>query len=92
MPEIFGSDLSFSADMNGCNACVKVGGHDISPAIRSFTVDATAGHWPNVTLELAVYDVTRIESEHTELAMSPVTHDLLVAAGWQPPAEGGSDA
>lgn len=87
MPEIFSDDTSFSAEMDGSDGSVKVGGHDISDSIHAFTVDATAGHRPRVTLELSVHNVTRIESEHTEVVMSSATRDLLIAAGWQPPAD-----
>jgi len=88
MPEIFGPDRSFTADLTSRGTgTVKVDGHDISGAVRAFDFSAGVGHMPRVTLDLGVYDATRMESKRTEVVMGSATRDLLIDAGWQPPAD-----
>jgi hypothetical protein len=85
--EIFGADRTFTAQINhrGAGTKVIVGDADIAPAVRSLNFDADASGLSRVTLELAVFDATQIESAKTQVVMNDSTRDLLLAAGWLPP-------
>lgn len=71
----------------GITSKVEVDGHDISRAVRRVQVDLTAGHIPEVDIELAVLDVAPFEVESAQVLISPDVHDALVKLGWKPPLE-----
>ena len=65
---------------------VELDGKDISHLVRSVSIDAEAGHFPTVRLELAVFEMEFATGE-TRIHVAPGTADLLVDLGWTPPAE-----
>lgn len=84
---VFGSDQRVDIDLDWRGAgTVAVNGSDIGRAVREVTVHARAGFRTEVTLDLTVFDSTRVNADHAEVSMSTGTRDLLLAAGWIPPA------
>lgn len=64
---------------------VIVDGNDITHSVRGLEYSADVGMMPRLKVDLAMFDVTRIESEHTEVLLSGATIQLLIDAGWTPP-------
>ncbi|MGW4663218.1 hypothetical protein [Streptosporangium sandarakinum] len=64
---------------------VVVDGQDISDAVNSLTLRVEGGVLPVVDVELAMVEVTRIDSEDAELYIPLTTRDALIALGWTPP-------
>lgn len=73
--------------LNGRRAAIVVDGHDLAQSVAGFNLSAETRCLPTLTLHLNVRDATRIESDTTIVHMHHATHDLLVAAGWTPPAQ-----
>ena len=94
MTTVFGTDRRFTAVLSGRDGAVIVGDTDITKSVRGFRLDAHAGEPSRVTLDLAVVtldlavvDVTKLDADRAEVTMPVHTRDLLIAAGWTPPAD-----
>lgn len=65
---------------------IALDGHDVSSAVRGFRITAI-GEVTRLELDLNVLDVTRIDSEQTEIVIPDATREALIALGWTPPVE-----
>lgn len=63
---------------------VEVDGHDISDAVRGFTLSGKVGHRPRLDLELCVY-TSEASSGDVQVHIPDDTAATLVALGWTPP-------
>ena len=86
MTAIFGTDRRFTAELSGRSGTVIVGDADITKSVRGFRLDAAAGEPPRVTLDLTLVDVTKLDADRAEVILPVHTRELLIAAGWTPPA------
>ena len=69
------------------DARIFVDDHEISAAVRSYTVTATVNdRHPTVTLDLAVLDL-RADLDYATVLITSATVDALIALGWTPPPE-----
>jgi hypothetical protein len=68
------------------DATVEVGGVRIEDALQGFTIRHGYGHFPELTLDLPIADASEIDEGPVKIVMPAATHDLLVRAGWLPPA------
>lgn len=75
-------------EVNGPTGHVSVGGEPIR-GVRALTYRASMHEMPSLELELAVHDVTRLNSKDTEILLPDETVKALIALGWTPP-EGSS--
>lgn len=66
---------------------IVLDGHDVSGAVRGFQITAGVGDITRLVLDLNVLDVTRLDSEQTEIMIPDATRDALIALGWTPPAQ-----
>jgi len=64
---------------------VEIDGHDITNAIRSLTIQASATEMTTVTLELGFLSSTGFQADHVDVVIPQVIYDALVALGWTPP-------
>ncbi|GAQ61904.1 hypothetical protein [Streptomyces scabiei] len=62
---------------------VEVNGHDISDAVRGFTLTGEAGHMPRLGLDLRLF-TGEVEGE-VQVHIPDETAATLVALGWTPP-------
>lgn len=70
----------------GTDGTVHLDGHDISRAVRGVIVDVhVESGRPQVTLELGVYEIERLDLEEAEVRITTATRDALVKLGWTPP-------
>lgn len=71
----------------GRNSRVLVGDHDISHAVHSLTLHASATHLPVLQVELRMATVeSSTDDTRVEVVMPDATRAALVALGWTPPA------
>lgn len=63
---------------------VELDGVDVSRAIRGVRIDATATELPQVTLDLAVFEI-EVDAENSRVHVSDEAAALLVELGWQRP-------
>jgi hypothetical protein len=68
-------------------ARIRLDDTDISNAVRGIDVSMEAGNLPQVTVELRIDEIRRIDSEHAVVLIPSSTRDALVALGWTPPQE-----
>jgi hypothetical protein len=65
-------------------ATVEIDGTDIAPAVRGLTVNLQLDEAPRIELDLVVmpfeYDGP------ADIYVAPASRDLLINAGWTPPA------
>jgi hypothetical protein len=66
---------------------VEVDGHDISDAVRGFTLSGEVGHRPRLGLELCVY-TSEADGDDVQVHIPDDTAAALVALGWTPPDDG----
>lgn len=71
----------------GRASTVEIDGHDLANGIRSLRLDADAGSLPELHIDLAVIDVTEVESEQTRVVVPEATAEALRALGWTPPEQ-----
>lgn len=65
---------------------IHLDGVDISKSVCGLTLDAKAGHLPQVTLRLPVTDRTTLGvPARAGVVIDDDTHALLVRLGWTPP-------
>jgi hypothetical protein len=62
---------------------VEVGGHDISDAVRGFTLTGEVGHMPRLVLDLRVFTGEAVAEG--EVHIPDETAATLVVLGWTPP-------
>lgn len=62
---------------------VEVGGHDISDAVRGFTLTGEVGHMPRLGLDLRVF-TSEVEGD-VQVHIPDETAATLAALGWTPP-------
>lgn len=72
---------------NGRSGRIVLDGCDVSRGVRGFRVTSQCGELTRLELDLRVLDVTRLDSEETEIVIPDATRDALIALGWTPPAE-----
>lgn len=77
--------LTFRQD-GPVNQTVELDGEDISRYVRSFSIDAEAGHLPEISLDLLVFEL-EAETSDTKIHLAPETAGILVRLGWTPPRE-----
>jgi hypothetical protein len=66
---------------------ITLNGHEIQNAVKGVRLRLDAGDpRPAVVLELAVYSLTETALEPARVWMTDETWNLLVDAGWEPPA------
>ena len=64
---------------------IEVGGHDISNAVRGFTLTSEVGHMPGILLDLLVFTgETEVEGD-VKVHVPDETAAALVTLGWTPP-------
>lgn len=66
---------------------ITIDGHDISRAVRAYTVEHAARDVPVVTINLNVYEHLQLDERKARVQVPDDTHDVLVMLGWTPPAE-----
>ena len=62
---------------------VEVGGHDISDAVRGFTLTGEVGHMPRLGLDLRLF-TSEVEGD-VQVHIPDETTATLAALGWTPP-------
>jgi hypothetical protein len=71
---------------------VVVAGRDVTAAVRGLQINATAGHRPQVVLDLGAFGGVESDLGEARVVVSPATRDVLLAGGWlPPPAPGETD-
>lgn len=76
------STVRIDATHNG--GTITVDGHDVSNAVRGYTVSQRAGGRADVLLDLVVVDLTA-DVEKANVHINQYAADLLMLAGWTPP-------
>ncbi|MFU0241676.1 hypothetical protein ACKI1J_38800 [Streptomyces scabiei] len=64
---------------------IEVGGHDISNAVRGFTLTSEVGHMPGILLDLLVFTGETEVQGDVKVHVPDETTAALVALGWTPP-------
>ena len=64
---------------------VEVGGHDISNAVRGFTLTSEVGRMPGILLDLLVFTGEAEVEGDVKVHVPHETAAALVALGWTPP-------
>lgn len=66
---------------------VKLDGEDISKAVRSLSFKVTAGEVPEVSLQLAAFEIEADGGSEARIHVTEETVELLKRFGWHPPVE-----
>lgn len=66
-------------------AVVELDGLDIAPCVLGMELSFRGGDLPTARLDLALFDVTPVDSEDVVVLLDDRTRDLLVSLGWTPP-------
>ena len=71
----------------GFDSTIELDGTDLSHAVRRIDVSAQPGNLTQVTLDLGVVEVQRLDAEKADVLIPDDAKDALIALGWTPPQE-----
>lgn len=93
--------MSYSECMNrfeisyrprSADSSIMLNGQDISPMVQGVTVNQNAGELPTVIVRMTGLTEVDLSAVTPRLEMPAPMRALLLAAGWTPPGEGGTDS
>lgn len=67
-------------------ATVELDGEDIADCVLGMQLTFRGNDLPTARLDLALFDVTPVDSEQIEVLLDDRCRDLLVRLGWTPPS------
>lgn len=86
IPPAITGKADIRVDPGGVSGQILIGGHDIAPAVRGFTLDARVGQPPVLRLDLRLIDVSTFDTPAgTEVMVPEQTVEALKRLGWTPP-------
>lgn len=78
-----------SIDSDGTNrgTTIHVDDKDITRGVQRYSFTGEIGEINTLDLEMAVLDVSRIQSEEAEVLIPETTREALIHLGWTPPED-----
>lgn len=79
--------VSIDSDGTDRGTTIHVDDKDITRGVRRYTFTGEIGEINTLDLEMAVFDVSRIDSEEADVLIPETTREALKQLGWTPPEE-----
>lgn len=71
----------------GTRGQVLIDGHDIANAVMGLSFSVDVDHFPTLSLDLRLVDVTEIGSAETQVLLGSGVAEALKVLGWTPPED-----